>query len=1547
MIYTYEEAFNTCLNYFNGDELAAKTVVNKYLLRDENNELIEKSPTDKHKRIAKELYRLEKKKYDGRKKEITSELEFEEDNERVLSEDYIFSLLDNYKYIVPQGSIMAGLGDTYRYVSLSNCVYGESLVYTKEYGLVKMKDIKVGTHVLTHKGRFRKVLKHWSNGIKDTYTLARTFTNKRISIRDEQEMSRFLAVTPEHLVYTEDEKWIKVEDFKNKKSLKELKEPKLNYRGNIPSFFPLDHGKHVSMDNNFAWICGLYLAEGAIKKQDSNHPSVYFTIHKDEQDIVERVRKFTQVTLGSDCWVQEWPEYNFIQINIFDPSFAHLMDMLFGCGFDKKRLPEWCFGLSEDTIKSLLDGFLTGDATNYENLDDTSLFFSIANPTLAYELGLLSRNANYHCRFNFLCKGKLIKHRTISTRISNENTRIQSISSPVSVEVFDMEVEEDHSFVAGDIICHNCFVVPSPYDSYGGILKTDEHIVQISKRRGGIGYDISSLRPEGLIVNNCARTTSGAISFMDRFSNTGREVGQNNRRAAQMITISVHHPNIEQFIEIKRDLKKVTGANISIRLSDEFLNAVQNEQQYEVRWPLEGQKKISEYKSAKNIWNKIISAARDMAEPGLLFWDNILRESPADCYAEDGFKTVSTNPCCFSETKDVFVITNNGVKEIKEISSNDLVWVDEKKKFYPTTGYFKVGTHDVYKVILSNNEELYITNNHKLAKAKFKRVGTKTIYNGYELVELKDLEIGDRISIHKNDLSEQINWPENGSYDEGLILGWMTGDGCLSYKNDAQIYPSIYLDFWSQEHDVAELIHKVILDMQYEVELSTNSVNNIKRLQFTKLTEDLTNKYNLNIWKFKSDDKVNEFLFNSSKEFIIGYLRAYFTADGTVTSNLEAKSYQVSLSSTSKKRLEQIKSILLNFGIKSQIYLSRKACESEFKNGGKYQTKDCWKLVISGKIFIERFAKYIGFLSSAKQKLLDQLIDIYIDRAEKNRDYVLLKSIEYIGKENVGCIEVEEEHTLTANGIISGQSELPLSEFDSCRLLVINIFSYIVNPFTNKAYLDKKKLYIHAQIAQRLMDHIVDLELECINKIISKIKSDPEPEDIKSRELELWTNVHKSCTNGRRTGTGITGLGDTLAALDIKYGSDESILRSEEIYKIIKFGCYRSSVDMAKTLGAFPVWDHKKEKDCVFLNRFSGDTVSLNNPYSEKLEAISGEQIYRDMKKYGRRNISLLTIAPTGTLSILTQTTSGVEPVFMLSYTRRKKLNHDDKHAKVDFVDEVGDKWTEFEVRHKRLQDWMDITGEKDVACSPYFNACAEEINWENRVKLQSAIQKHCDHSISSTINLPEHVSTEEVKQIYETAWRSCCKGITVYRKNSRSGVLIEKKDTIVKTNAVKRPLELMCDIHHINVKGEPYFVAVGLLDSEPYEVFAARNNCIDDKIKSGKLIKMKRPKGYKAELDDGTIISPITMACTDNEETVTRLISMSLRHGASVQFVAEQLAKTHGEMTNFSKAIGRTLKKYIKDGTKSSEECPECSSKLIFENGCVICKNCGMSKCS
>jgi ribonucleoside-diphosphate reductase alpha chain len=729
----------------------------------------------------------------------------------------------------------------------------------------------------------------------------------------------------------------------------------------------------------------------------------------------------------------------------------------------------------------------------------------------------------------------------------------------------------------------NCYVVDPPLDSYGGICKTDQQLVQISKRRGGNGTDVSLLRPRATATHNAARTSTGIGPFMERFSNSIREVGQEGRRGALMLTISVHHPEIETFATIKNDDKKVTGANISIRLTDEFLNAVEKDEEYELRWPCTPEdaetlnvpfRKVNRKVRARDIWKKIINSAWSRAEPGLLFWDNILRESIPDCYAKQGFRTVSTNPC----------------------------------------------------------------------------------------------------------------------------------------------------------------------------------------------------------------------------------------------------------------------------------------------------------------------------------------------------------------------------------------SEIPLSVLDSCRLLLLNLMGYVQNPFTPNAKFDFANFYKDAQIAQRLMDDIVDLELECIDRILSKIDEDPEPADTKKLELDLWHGIQKACVNGRRTGTGITALGDALAALGVKYGSDESIEVTEKIYRVLKFGAYRSSVDMAKDLSPFPIWNNDLEKDNPFLKRIESESIDLGD------ETVTGESLMNDMQQYGRRNIALLTTAPAGTVSMLTRTSSGIEPVFMLGYVRRRKINANDATAKVDFVDNLGDKWTEFTVYHPTVSQWMKVTGETDVAKSPWYGCCAEDLDWKQRVILQAKANSHVDHAISSTINLPESVAEERVAEIYETAWKYGCKGITVYRNNCRTGVLVQKKekevktDGISKTDAPRRPKSLPCDVHHVKVKGQEYFVLVGLFgENEPYEVFAGKNGQIAKSVKNGTLEKMARGR-YQATFDDKNVFENVSDHCDDMEEAICRLTSTSLRHGADIAFIVHQLEKIPGgDMHAFYKAMSRTLKKYIKEGQKvTGENCGECgASSLIRAEGCVRCASCGWTKCS
>lgn len=715
----------------------------------------------------------------------------------------------------------------------------------------------------------------------------------------------------------------------------------------------------------------------------------------------------------------------------------------------------------------------------------------------------------------------------------------------------------------------NCYVVESPEDSYGGIMKVDETLAQISKRRGGVGVDISKLRPAHATVKNAARSSTGITSWMERYSNTIREVGQSGRRGALMLSINVAHKDIENFITIKNDDTKVTGANVSVLLSDEFLSAVEKDENFRLRFPVDAPPSDNDkVVKARDLWKKIIHNAWLRAEPGLLFWDKVTKYNAVDCYADEGYKTISTNPC----------------------------------------------------------------------------------------------------------------------------------------------------------------------------------------------------------------------------------------------------------------------------------------------------------------------------------------------------------------------------------------SELPLCAYDSCRLMVLNLFSYVVNPFTDKAYFDFDLFSKHGEIIQRMMDNMIDMELEKVQAIIDKVKKDPEDKAIKQRELELWKTVFDKCEKGRRTGTGITALGDTLAALGVGYGSDESIEMTGKIMKTLCLSSFRGSMEMAKELGAFPIWNWEKEKDSEFLLM-----IKEHDP-----------KLYEDISVHGRRNIANLTIAPTGSVSIMTQTTSGIEPLFMLNpYTRRKKVNPTDKNVRVDFKDQNGDCWQEFEVIHPKVAQWRKVTGNTNLNDSPWYQHCAEDIDWVAAVKLQAEAQKFVDHAISKTVNLPEDVTEEQVAAIYEAAWRFGCKGMTVYRKNCRTGVLVEKpkkeekqsSEKIVKNDAPKRPQAIDAEVHFPIIKGDPYYVVVGLLSGDPYEVFAGYNQqndqpIIKKSITKGSLKKKARGNYHFSSGEESYALTNINNH--ENGDALCRMVSTALRHGTSIEFVVHQLEKTKGDLASLSKVLARTLKKYIKDGTKvTGEECPECKSVNIQrDDGCIVCRDCGWSKC-
>lgn len=722
----------------------------------------------------------------------------------------------------------------------------------------------------------------------------------------------------------------------------------------------------------------------------------------------------------------------------------------------------------------------------------------------------------------------------------------------------------------------NCFVIDYCEDSYGGILKSDQELVQLMKRRAGVGVALSKLRPKGTPTKNASKFSDGIGIFMDRYSNSCREVAQGGRRGALMLCLDSKHPELETFINIKRDRTRVTGANISVKFDDDFMNAVKNDSEYTLQWPIDSEKPQVKYvKKAKDIWKQVVKAAWESAEPGILFWDTVKKRTPSDIYKQYGFESIATNPC----------------------------------------------------------------------------------------------------------------------------------------------------------------------------------------------------------------------------------------------------------------------------------------------------------------------------------------------------------------------------------------GEINLSPLDSCRLLVLNLFSFVENKFEKKCHFDFDKFFKYVGKAQRLMDDIIDLELEQIDKIINKIKNDPEKEEIKTPELNMWLKIKNVCETGRRTGLGITALGDAIAALNVRYGSDESVKITEKIYKTLATGAYTSSIQLAKERGSFPIWNYDLEKDHTFIKQII-----------DELEPIT----VKDYKKYGRRNIALTTTAPTGSVSVLTQTTSGIEPAFLLKYTRRKKINPDSKDVKIDFVDELGDKWQEFTVYHHNFKKWMDVTGKTDIEDSPYNKATSNDVDWEKSVEIQAVAQKWVCHAISKTCNLPNDATEELVDKVYMKAWELGCKGFTVYRDGCRSGVLVgetkKKENQFIQTEAPKRKTETPCDVHQVNINGEAWTVLVGLFDDKPYEIFGGLSKFvhIPKKIKTGTIVKTSKKKNgggiyelhYGDDKDDLNIIRDIVDVFENpTNGAFTRTLSLALRHGAPVQYICEQLQKDDkdSDMYSFSRVMARVLKKYIVDGTKATDKkCENCGAEnsITYKEGCKTCVSCGFSKC-
>lgn len=1074
----------------------------------------------------------------------------------------------------------------------------------------------------------------------------------------------------------------------------------------------------------------------------------------------------------------------------------------------------------------------------------------------------------------------------------------------------------------------NCFVIESPHDSYGGILLTDQQQAQLMKRRGGVGFDISTIRPKGLPTTNAAKTTDGIGVFMERFSNTTREVAQGGRRGALMLTLSVHHPDVETFINIKKDLTKVTGANISLRLSDEFMEAVKADTEYTQRWPIDSDNpEVVKSVRAVEVWDQIISAVHQMAEPGLLFWDTVKRRSATDDYEQ--FKTVSTNPCV---TGDTWILTSEGPRRVLELLRSPFMAVVDGQK-YSASPFWETGIKNVIQLITNDGQHIRLTENHKLMTP-----------NGW--VEAGQLNVGDEIRLHDH---TGFEWDGLGTNDEGYLLGHFVGDG--TFENT---YPAVAV--WENDpgHEgPKDRLFHIVNALPHRSDFKGwNRVGDSPQLRIkTSAMRDIATRFGLS----HGNKTITDAIEGASSDFAKGFLRGLFDADGHVEGKSTEGGVSIRLSQSNLELLRSVQRMLGRFGIRSAIRNMKSAGEKEIK-GTSYYVQESFRLVISGSD-TQKFIDIIGFENKVKlQKWIEAASDMKRGFYNKKETTWIAHIIEE-GPQRVYDCTVDEVHAFDANGFYAHNcGEIVLSPGDSCRLMTMNTLSFVDNPFTPEATFDFRKFFDITVKAQQLMDDMVDIEIEQIDKIIAKIESDPEPDEVKSVELNLWHRMRAACVEGRRTGLGVTAIGDTLAALGLRYGSEESIDMVEKIYKQLAIASYSSSISMAKHRGAFPAWDYEKEKN----NEFIRQVIEAAD------EGDDHNSVQHQWETYGRRNIACNTTAPTGSVSMLTQTTSGIEPAFLISYTRRKKINPSDKLAKIDFVDELGDKWQEFTVYHHGFKSWMDITGETSYEKSPYFNATSADIDWVGKVKVQAAAQKWVDHAISNTTNVPEDIDIETVKQIYMTGWESGCKGVTIYRDGSRSGVLVSEskpKTEIPNTDAPKRPKELECDVYHMTVHSEKWTMFVGLLGGRPYELFGGLSEHITlpKRVKAGKIVKENgnstHPAKYNFHYDyddpeNEVIIKDITNAFNNaTNSAFTRTISLALRHGADVRYVVEQIqkgAEKEDGLFTFSKACSRVLKHYIQDGiVVTGKTCSNCqSTNIIYEEGCNKCVDCGSSKC-
>lgn len=991
-----------------------------------------------------------------------------------------------------------------------------------------------------------------------------------------------------------------------------------------------------------------------------------------------------------------------------------------------------------------------------------------------------------------------------------------------------------------------------------------------------------------------------------------------------MLTMHINHPDIEKFATIKQDLSKVTGANISIKLTDEFMEAVKNDGDFIQRFPcdahvLEGfepeeynvlkqvplEKIYLKKIRARELWNTIVKQARDNAEPGLLMWDTMVNYSPDGVYEK--YKPISTNPCV---TFDTPILTDKGVYPIIELIGQPCnVW--NGKEFSKVIPAVTGVNQRILKIILSDGRTLRTTPYHKFYTWEGYHRDGKRVDK-----EAKDLVIGDKLMKYNLPVIE-YGETDNKAYSQGFY----SGDGV---KNSSSVW------LYGDKINVFKLLLGKVIGNKYTTYSDVERLN--FKLDFKPLPKDYV--------------PINEYSVKSRLDWLAGLL----DSDGTITND---KGLQIT--NINKDFLLDVQTLLTTVGVNSKVISSNNAGLRKMPDGKggykEYMCKETHRILIGAYQVKE-------LIELGLQTHRIDLSGINPDRDASR--FVIVTSIEEQDEleDEVFCFNEPKEHSGIFNGVLTGQcSEIAMSN-DSCRLMAINLFSFVTDPFTKKANFDFNRFYKVNYEAMRLMDNLVDLELESVERILKKVESDPESNEEKSIEIDTWKQLYEMGKKGRRTGLGFTALGDTLSALGVKYDSDLALDIVNRIMNTKMESELDSTIDMSITRGTFDGWDNTLEYPHV---------GEFGNDFYEFIYFNYNEQVKR-MQQFGRRNISWSTVAPTGSLSILAQTSSGIEPLFQPYYTRRKKINPGEEGVRVDFVDQVGDSWQEFPVLHPKFKDWIntkfdelgmsgfenlnDLNKEdlqKYFEKSPWYGSTANDIDWDKRVDIQSIIQSKLTHSISSTVNLPNSVTNEEVGDIYFKAWEMGLKGITVYRDGSRSGVLIT--DTSANSeefnyiDAFKRPKEVECFAHKSVTKGVEYKIIVGLVNNKPYEVFIHQGNAY------GNGVITKKSKGNYMFTKTGVeqpFSENITANVTSEQAAIARLLSFALRHGGGIDYAVKVLDHIDDYVFEFIPSLKRILKKYINSTTNDKSICSNCGDKsLIYEEGCSKCLNCGDSKCS